>query len=276
MSPDHLKLNDGPTVERAAWESRAVEAGDSSSGVLVRGFGTQLNHALHERHARTVAEVFAPSLPPSPQVLDVGCGYGRLAEVLKVARPDSEVVGVDYSLTYCRFFRERLASGSVCADLRRMPVARASLHGLMAVTVLMYLGPRERLVAVGDLVQLLMPGGVALFVDPSAEYIDLARRLVSSSSPTGGRGLCLGEYERLAQGAGVSVVSVGGYPGFSVLLPLLFVMRRRSRPLGLLLGLAGRIDRRIQNGGRLSFHRWMLVRRPLDDAPWGAPPVGGR
>ena len=50
---------------------------------------------LHPRRVRVLAGHFAPLLPASGRVLDIGCGDGLLTEALKRIRPDLEFQGID-------------------------------------------------------------------------------------------------------------------------------------------------------------------------------------
>lgn len=55
---------------------------------------------LHEklamnRRAQTLASHFVQLVPPGVRVLDVGCGDGKIAALLRAQRPDIEIRGID-------------------------------------------------------------------------------------------------------------------------------------------------------------------------------------
>lgn len=55
----------------------------------------RVHNPVHKRRARVLSEMLADLMPEKSKVLDVGCGDGLIASLLKQNRPDVDVQGVD-------------------------------------------------------------------------------------------------------------------------------------------------------------------------------------
>ena len=87
------------------------------------------------------------------RVLDAGCGVGAFSETL-VAR--NSVFGVDFSEGALGYARRR-GLHAACADLARLPFARASFDVVLCIGVLQLIGDERAVLA--ELASLLAPGG---------------------------------------------------------------------------------------------------------------------
>ena len=246
---------------RDAWEDRARRMGATVGGVLFKGFTEEANGVLHAWHARLVRNLLVPRIRHGGMVLDIGCGYGRLADVLATHRPDLEIVGQDISHHYCRQFLEN-GRPTVQADLATLPFRSGSFSGALAITSLMYADRKCILDALGGILAVLEPGAPCLFVDPGEELRLLVCRLGGRHvvSPTGGQGFKRDEYRRLAMEAGFEAVAEGGNPRDSLLLAV-SAGGRLGWPLG------SKLFRRDGTEGGYSMfalHRWMLVKAPAE------------
>jgi SAM-dependent methyltransferase len=75
-------------------------------------------------------------------VLDVGCGFGRIGEMVMRLRPDARYVGVDVSEDQLAAARRRVPAGDFrVADIRSMDVHGADL--VLAIEVLMHVPPPD-------------------------------------------------------------------------------------------------------------------------------------
>ncbi|OIP10976.1 MAG: hypothetical protein AUK49_02325 [Betaproteobacteria bacterium CG2_30_68_42] len=246
---------------RGRWEERAARYGTDDAGVLYQGLSGRLNRHIHAFHVAAVRRLLAAS-PPGARVLDVGCGFGRIGRIVRAERPDMELVGCDFTLDFCRLYRKGTGARVLCCDIARLPLRDASFDALIAVTALMYLPAGAREKATAELLALLRPGGVALFVEPSEELLRVIAlvRPAAARATTGGTGLTLNAFRRLSRG-GVEL-SHGGMPAFTLLLPLLVTFERLPRLQNALLAAVERVDRVLGTAWRFSLQRWILVRRP--------------
>jgi len=100
-------------------------------------------------------------LPPSPDVLELGCGAG--VETTRVLAERGRLTGVDISEAQLVFARERIPAATfVRADLAELDLAPESFDGVVALYVLFHLPRAELGPIVGKVTDWLRPGGVFL------------------------------------------------------------------------------------------------------------------
>lgn len=248
---------------RMAWEQRAQESGTSPVGVLPRNFPPLLNEYLHQQHVRIVREQLLSRLPAQARLLDLACGYGRMSTAISDVRPDIELVGLDFALSFCRAYRDDIGQPVVCGDVLTLPFVEGTFDAVLGLTALMYVPEPQLLSFVEHLFCMLKPGGVALFIEPGQEYLSVVQRIRggSGTTVTSGRGLTIGEFKNLAQGINRQEVAHGGVPAFSLLLPVLYVLGRHENVLRPLLELLSVLDRKIETWSQFSFHRWIRIQK---------------
>ncbi|MHB8743870.1 MAG: methyltransferase domain-containing protein [Sulfuricaulis sp.] len=255
---------DQKSALRRRWEERAACLGDDIVSVLFKGFSEPLNRYIHHWHVTLLSEHLLPRLAHGARVLDLGCGYGRLSRELLKIRPDLQITGLDFSNAYCRRYHATVGASVACGDLRWLPFPDASFDGVLAVVALMYIAPDETSRTMAGIMRLLRPEGLALFLDPGEELLTVARKVLPSASArtTGGRGFRLAEYRGLGRNEDSVVMKEGGNLGFTLLLPILLLLRT-GRCLAALLKLSSFLDARLSRLRRYALHRWMLVRRQV-------------
>ena len=257
MQPDRFN----PQRLRADWEERAISEGSSYRGVLLRNLPHLLNNYLHEQHTCVIQQFLLSRMPPGSKVLDAGCGYGRISAYIREIRPDISLIGIDFAPSYCQLYKENIAAPAICADFACIPLPYHCLDGLIAVTALMYFPENQRTLVASELIKRLKPGGLAFFIDPGLEYLNLLGGKQRVSSTTSGSGISLKTYDQLGNNPPAQIKACGGWFGFSFLLPLLYVTRRQYRLTKYLLQVANVLDKALASWRRFSLHRWMLVQR---------------
>ena len=103
-------------------------------------------------------------LAPDQRVLDLGCGTGTLAVLVKRAEPAAEVLGVDPDREILIRAREKAdeASASVRFEVgsgSELPYADDSFDTVLSTLVLHHLTPEERRAALTEVNRILKPGG---------------------------------------------------------------------------------------------------------------------
>ena len=117
----------------------------------------------------------------SPQrVLEVGCGWGELAEW--IARDTgAEVVAVDLSPRMVELARERGVDARV-ADVQQLPFADGEFDLVVAAWMLYHVPDLDR--GIGELARVLRPGGRLVAVTNSRFHLIELRELVGSGPST--------------------------------------------------------------------------------------------
>lgn len=169
-----------------------------------------------------LVEKMTAHLPPHYKVLEVGCGTGKVLQILETACDRGVVVGMDLFIEGLRFARRRTRVSLVQGDMHHPPFQEAfAVIGLF--DVLEHL-PDDRQV-LRDLHQMLAPAGVLFLTVPAYpslwSYFDEAshhhRRYEAKKLA-----------EKLAE-AGYQVEYMT--PFMSVLFPMIWLGRRAARLL---------------------------------------------
>jgi SAM-dependent methyltransferase len=195
------------------------------------------------------------------RMLDVGCGYGRLADEARACGVE-ELVGVDFSTGFARHFSLNHGAG-VCSDLTRLPFVDDAFSGAYVVTALMYLDGTDARSALLSLSRCVAPPGRILLIEPGAEFNHLVRRLLRRKAE--GRlvrpGFTALEFEQLAPASWRCVAS-GSNRWMTLLFPLLAIAARMPRLYACIERIALKLDRphmgTMRAKGRLSIYRWAV------------------
>jgi len=120
-----------------------------------------------ERKTRALVRVqwlklFINKLPRHGKVLDLGCAYGRDAEIF--SKRGFQVTGVDFSRTMIKKARARVPQATFRAtDVRHMKFGPNSFDGIWALAILLHLPKRSIPGVLHTLHKILRPGGT-LFI----------------------------------------------------------------------------------------------------------------
>ncbi len=146
------------------WEERSQKYKSNVKGVLPKAFPDWLNNILHNWMYSQIKS----SIKNGDTVLDLGCGYGRLAkEVLQDFRK-TKVNGVDIAKTYVTLFNKNLAprGKAVVADIKKLPFKSGSVDVVYMVTTLMYLtSKKDQQKAIAEIFRVLKLHGKFIFIE---------------------------------------------------------------------------------------------------------------
>src|SRR5581483_10454253 len=77
-------------------------------------------HTVFERRARVLAQALAKEIPQQSSVLDIGCGDGTIATLIKEFNPGMSIRGIEFAA------RPSCSIESTTFDGRTIPYASAS------------------------------------------------------------------------------------------------------------------------------------------------------
>lgn len=257
----------GEASVREDWTRRQAHHGNQPRSVLMKGLHPKVNATLDRWHQQTLERAFADLLPTATSgvVLDVGCGYGRLAET---ARRIGLVplLGMDFTSEFCRAFK-KTHGPAICASLSHPPIAKESLSAFYAVTSLMYISHEQAQSAFQALDECLVPGGLAFFLEPSKEFNDLVRHVLPGkrADALAADGFTRPDFEGALVPANWRILRSGANGWMTLALPLLIA----TAPVQVLYRSVERVvtwlESRRPTGGRLprfAMYRWALYRKP--------------
>ena len=115
-------------------------------------------------HVQLILEYFGDL--GTGRVLDVGCGKGRFARIVKERNPHASVAGLDLAEAMLRFVPGEIAPCS--ASMTHLPFADASFDAAYATESLEHAVDIEK--AVSEICRVVKPGGKIVIIDKNAEH----------------------------------------------------------------------------------------------------------
>lgn len=151
----------------AAWEKRSKLYGSDPKGVLFKGLPDIFNEHIHRwQLKRILSEINIKS--NDINILDIGCGYGRISLPVLKAFPCAKIIGVDVSPNYVDLFRKN--TGQHAFVSRAEDIANNDLglfDYIICVTVLMYLEQNVLETTLSNIIKSLNNKGYLLLIEPS-------------------------------------------------------------------------------------------------------------
>ena len=168
---------------KQAWDERERQIGLTKRAVLFKRFPTVVNELIHRRHLRFVLQ----NIPDNAeQLLDVGCGYGRISREIKNRAPAISLQGVDLCTEFAIAYEKQI--GPCFSGPIQEFSTNSRFDAIIVVTCLMYLDVDEHRPTLQRLWTMLNPRGCLICIEPAIEVLHLWRRVTgrAHASPTGG------------------------------------------------------------------------------------------
>lgn len=99
-------------------------------------------------------------------VLDVGCGKGRFARIIKDRHPGANVVAFDLAISMLRFVPQGIAT--TAGSMTSLPFRSSAFDAAYATESLEHAVDIET--AVGEICRVVKPGGGIVIIDKNAEH----------------------------------------------------------------------------------------------------------
>ena len=115
-------------------------------------------------HVQLILEYFGEL--GTSRALDVGCGKGRFARILKERNPDASVVGLDLAEAMLRFVPPEVAPCS--ASMTHLPFANESFDAAYATESLEHAVDIEQ--AIAEICRVVKRGGKIVIIDKNAGH----------------------------------------------------------------------------------------------------------
>jgi 2-polyprenyl-3-methyl-5-hydroxy-6-metoxy-1,4-benzoquinol methylase len=155
---------DASDRNKIAWENRSRLFGASLKGVLFKGLPHLVNEHIHNWHKRVVLAFTEGE--KRLEILDVGCGYGRLSLPLLGKFPDVDIKGLDISENYVRLFEQNTKRRAFMGAIEDLSLELGTFDYILCVTVLMYLDHGKLKEAISNMLNHLKPAGKIILIEP--------------------------------------------------------------------------------------------------------------
>ncbi|MEK7545958.1 MAG: class I SAM-dependent methyltransferase [Patescibacteria group bacterium] len=177
-APEHRILAPHVRRHRAFWttDDRENEGGNwdalAAENEIHAAIST-FNEAKEERKSRENVAFLMGRLSPGTRVLDLGCGYGRLAKYLLPGMRFEAYVGVDCSPVMLKKFHERYAASEAeratplvlaLGDIDRIPLKDATIDACIVSAVYLHNHKDVTRRSIAEIRRVLRPGGRVMVI----------------------------------------------------------------------------------------------------------------
>lgn len=181
-----------------AWEKRSRQYGRRIEGVLPKSFPRPVNRYLHNWMFKQIEKIIPKR--GRVQVLDLGCGYGRLSSEILNRFPKAAVFGIDVSQNSVDLYNQSLSprGKAIKGDITKLPFESNFFDVVFMVTTLMYLTKKaDQEKAISELFRVLRADG---------------RFVIIERNPTGHSIVMLGGLIEKIRGKGKKEITAVSFP----------------------------------------------------------------
>lgn len=151
---------------KEAWEIRAKTFQNKKESVMQQSLPSLLKDYVDKFQKQEIV-----SLLPNYKckVLDVGCGYGRIAEAVVMANRNAYVYGIDISETFVDLFNRKFKgkAQATSGDVRYLPFENESFDLVFSVASLLYLESEDgQKRAIHEIFRVLKRDGIVVIIEP--------------------------------------------------------------------------------------------------------------
>lgn len=149
------------------WVKRSRIFRDDKRSVMEQSFPKVLNDHIEKIHLSSLQNIITSK---TKKCLDVGCGYGRIAEKIAKKYPQVFIHGIDISPTFVKLYNKKLSKRgkAIVGDIRKLPFSNNYFDCIWVIVTLMYLEKKEdRDKAFKEIFRVLKKNGRLLIIEPN-------------------------------------------------------------------------------------------------------------
>lgn len=256
-----------------AWEKRSRLFKDSKKAVMEQAFPPVVNDYIESIHLAEIEKLLDEKVK---KCLDVGCGYGRLAQLVAKKYPKVLIYGVDVSSIFVNLFNNKLKKRgkAYVGDIRSLPFNDNSFDVVWVVVTFMYLeSSSDQEKGMKELLRVIKPGGRLILIEPNQLGVNIVRLwgfvpflyrkfLGKSKVETYGVSFTANKIDELISHSHGKVIYKRGYPMLTLLLlPNIFLGRFLPILTRLLLSFTRRVDSVISSPSISYFVVYVAIKK---------------
>ncbi len=174
------------------WEKRSRLFMSAPRGVLFKNLPDIFNEHIHNWQLKKILPEIAQS-NGDVNIIDVGCGYGRISRPVLENFPEVQITGIDVSPNFVKLFRENTGGNAFVGFAEDFSLQPGFYDYIICVTVLMYVDKDKIEKTLVNFLRHLKKGGKILLIEPLSSgvhfqtgfgLLNLFRK--TSASNTGG------------------------------------------------------------------------------------------
>lgn len=233
------------------WNKRSEKYTNSIEGVLDKSLVIDMNMYLDNWMYKQVQKLLENDRRIN--ILDIGCGYGRISKKIINDYPKARIRGLDISKNFVKIYNSNLnpKAKAYKGFAEKLPFKDSSFDIVLIVTTLMYvISKQKQKKVISEISRVLKRGGKVLLIEPtwvSSIYLILGKLLrfvgKKRSNEINSTIFSNKKIQTLFLNNNIYRVNTSGIPIFSLLLPLLYLLSKINiKLLKYTLVLISRID----------------------------------
>jgi 2-polyprenyl-3-methyl-5-hydroxy-6-metoxy-1,4-benzoquinol methylase len=236
----------------SGWEKRSKIFGSSLRGVLFQRLPDAFNEHIHKWQLNQIL-LEIKSKSEGINILDVGCGYGRISIPLLEKFPGANITGIDISQNFVELYKKSTGQNAFVGHAENLNVQLNYYDYVICVTVLMYIEQEKIEKTILNFLGSLKKGGIILLIEPlqSGAYFQtcfglfnlLSRLKQTTVSNTGGKSFKYNFLKEVIRKSGGIILREYRLPATSLLfLPLYLLTKFFSKKNSLLFNSISRLN----------------------------------
>jgi ubiquinone/menaquinone biosynthesis C-methylase UbiE len=149
----------------AEWEKRSKIFGSSPKGVLFKNLPDVFNEYIHNWQLKKILSEIVPD-SGGINIIDIGCGYGRISLPLSEKLPEAKITGIDISKYYVELFKKNTGQNAFFGFAEDFSLQSDYYDYIICITVLMYIDKDKIENTMSNFFRHLKKGGKILLIEP--------------------------------------------------------------------------------------------------------------
>ena len=149
----------------AQWEKRSKIFWSSPKGVLFKSLPDVFNEYIHNWQLKKILSEIAPD-SGKINIIDIGCGYGRISLPLSKRFPEAKITGIDISENYVELFKKNTGKNAFVGFAEDFNLQSDYYDYIICITVLMYIDKDKIEKTISNFLRHLKKGGKILLIEP--------------------------------------------------------------------------------------------------------------
>jgi ubiquinone/menaquinone biosynthesis C-methylase UbiE len=256
-------------INIAEWEKRSKLFGSSPRGVLFKNLPDIFNEYLHNWQLKKILSEIEP-FSGEINIIDVGCGYGRISLPILDKFPETKITGIDISKNYVDLFKKNTGAQAFVGSAEDFTLQSDYYDYIICVTVLMYINKNNFENTIANFLRHLKKGGKILLIEPlhSGIYFQTCFGLLNlfskfkkaDTSNTGGNSFQYNFLQSLIRKSGGKMIREYRLPVTTFFFLALYILTKISPSAGrFLFSLISRSDEYLKSTKLPSIYIFNVV-----------------